>query len=396
MRVLGRTRTLLGSAAAALTLLTVLCALLGPPTPPSPVLCDFSAPSGGLGDRLLSAFAACAEAARLDERRAAAACNSSVAGAACAVLQPTRVRLAWRHSWKPGRGLTYAVLHVPRVHAEYLLRPLRHGSAGMRGCTASVPWDELPGWLSHSPEWGREGGNAAAWRACARSTRLARPLRALVPAHALADVTGVHLRRSDKMRIGVVPGPYEQTAEEWRLCAVRALRHAEALIAAGHTRFMVVGDEPDTAVLFGAALRAAGGELVDSRTYVRGALARAADALARAAHLDNVLDMWRLAACARIMQVAKYSSFSVTAAALGGTPLLNFYGDNGDARFGIAYVAPLLQNVTFVTPPVEPEALQRPVVGEHDAGNLGGCSPDDLFCDHRRPRAPRRGGAGGG
>lgn len=93
----------------------------------------------------------------------------------------------------------------------------------------------------------------------------------------------------------------------------------------------------------------------------------------------NVVDLLRLAACRRVLQVVKYSSFSTAAVLMGGGQLVNFYGPNNSAIANYEDLA----RVHFFTPDVDPVLLNQSVVGEPLAAQDAlGCTADNIFCHH--------------
>ena len=139
-------------------------------------------------------------------------------------------------------------------------------------------------------------------------------LRHTVPGN-LREATCVHLRRTDK----IMQGPVETSEDEWRLLRRRALLYCAELIRQKDDLFFVVGDERDAVLAFEADLLSRGGSLVDVQANITRDYPR---------HAHAVVDLFRLSRCKRVLQVARYSSFSSTAAIIGGGELVNFMGQN--------------------------------------------------------------------
>jgi len=324
-----------------------------------PALCDSNPPSGGLGDRLLVVWELCA-AGRLLHAEA---------------------HVTWRHAWSVGRARAYLAFQFPPpVTVTYWWPTLGVLSwERWRRCLPVVD-GPVPRAVRGDPQWLEEN------RRCARETRLRGSLAHLVCAAELADVTGVHIRRGDKMMTEAVAAKlrdsgsqgdylFQQTDADWRLIARRTLEFARMLIRRNETRFYVSGDEHLVVAGFEAKLRALGGSIVDPGACHSPAQAKEYAALGRL-RAANVVDMQRFAACRRVLQVAKYSSYSTSASLMGSGRLINFYGLNGSA---IALRAPLVRPL-FFTPslPDNGSVVGEPLVSQDAAG----CTADNLFCKH--------------
>ena len=112
----------------------------------------------------------------------------------------------------------------------------------------------------------------------------------------------------------------ETLEEEWQLLRQRALLYCTELVRQNDDLFFVVGDEREAVLSFEADLMSRGGYLIDVQVNVTREYPR---------HAHAVVDFFRLTRCKRILQIAKYSSFSSTAAIVGGGELVNFMGRNG-------------------------------------------------------------------
>lgn len=323
-------------------------------------LCDEAALGGGLGDRMISLFGSCATARVTDSGR------------------PAVLKVAWRHSWSPARGLAFLQLRPP-APAHFVYFVPKFGSLGR--CDMHVQQNSA-GSATQNPEY------SSMYRKCAQDTQSKPRVAKMICREVLSNTTGVHIRRGDKMLAKVQLEAnarhslmHEQTDEEWRLVALRSLQYCAQLISQGHTRFFVSGDESLVLAGYVRKLEELGGVVVDadaasscfSRTQ------RLVYALLTRLRGTNVLDMMRFATCDRILQVAKYSSFSTAAALLGDVPLINFYGPAGSAIVGMKDLA----RVEFFTPPVDESMLNRSVVGEPlTARDSLGCTADNVFCKH--------------
>ena len=126
---------------------------------------------------------------------------------------------------------------------------------------------------------------------------------------------------------------WETTEAEWQAIRSASLKHAARLIRRGERRFFLFSDEPVAAADYEAQLRAAGGEVLalpggGGGADMGGGRADGQPAEAIPADARPAVDLFRMAACRRILQVSKMSSFSTTAAAMGGGELVNFQRRN--------------------------------------------------------------------
>lgn len=269
------------------------------------VLCDTTRTTTGLGDRLLNALGAC------------------VLGR----LRGLDTVSLWRANTRrdPERAYNRQLLATPRgcalaerLHGATCALELHLDASQYGNFAADGVYAALGG--------GDGGGNASlaavrrVWAATARELRLRPDLRGLVP-RTLRGAVGVHLRLGDK----VVPGAnstWQADPAEAAELRLRALRHLGASFRE-HDRsrrtpppppVFVVSDDPAAAAAFEAAVEAAGGRVLRPPPPPPYAVSG----------LAAVVDLFRLAACDRILMVSKFSSFSLAAALVGARPLRVF------------------------------------------------------------------------
>ena len=148
-------------------------------------------------------------------------------------------------------------------------------------------------------------------------------------------LVGIHLRRSDKVIVGSASTLNNNTPSELDVIEARAIMYIRGLIAAGQKSFFLAADEPSAARTWGDRLRALGASEV--RTTRSGPLEEVV-----------VADLFNLARCTQVLQVTKYSTFSMVASLIGNVPLVNFYGPEGNQLRDWMHVV----NTKFYTPKV--------------------------------------------
>jgi hypothetical protein len=150
------------------------------------------------------------------------------------------------------------------------------------------------------------------YRAVARSTLPDRTVTPFLPVD-LGSWIGVHVRRGDKLV--AQEGPYDMSEPTWRQIEQDTLTYLEGIAASGRP-LLICSDDPgyrDGLVHY---------------LHSRGARVAVTDAGRLPGDLAGgpaLLDFFALSRCALIVQMTKYSTFSIAAALAGGKPLLNFY-----------------------------------------------------------------------
>lgn len=154
----------------------------------------------------------------------------------------------------------------------------------------------------------------ATWRSVVSETKPSDKIGAYLIGTGLV---GIHLRRSDKVVVGSASSLNNNTQRELGVIEARAITYIRGLISAGQKRFFLAADEPAAARTWRARLLALGASDVQTT---------------RSGPLEEfiVADLFNLARCTQVLQVTKYSTFSMVAALIGNVPLVNFYGPEGN------------------------------------------------------------------
>ena len=139
----------------------------------------------------------------------------------------------------------------------------------------------------------------------------------------LADVIGVHLRKSDKISDKAIATHI--TIDELANIITRVKNHILANYDQGQ-RFFVCSEDSKHRGEFVGFLISNGFVVVESGDTTR----------------SDVVDFFYLSRCREILQGIKYSTFSMTAAIIGQIPLINFANDDFVKNW-----APLLVNHTI-------------------------------------------------
>jgi len=146
----------------------------------------------------------------------------------------------------------------------------------------------------------------------------------------LADVVGVHLRKSDKIFDGPEGTCMHSTKAEFERILDRAKDHLRAGYPAGQ-RFFICSEDAAHKAEFARFLTS-----VPDKAY------RIVEYPANASSPD-VFDFFVLSRCKEIVQGVKYSTFSQTAAIIGRVPLINFFDYRTTKNF-LNYWIPLIVN----------------------------------------------------
>ena len=155
----------------------------------------------------------------------------------------------------------------------------------------------------------------AAYRDAASRTQPAPSILSAIPNH-IEGCIGLHVRLGDKLVTNETAIDMEEAT--WRGLEGRTLAYLEGCIAWRRPIFVCSDDAAYRARLI-AHLQARGGMVVlpDPEQAPRGLVG--APALA---------DFFALARCSAIVQMTKYSTFSLAAALAGRVPLVNFFQDH--------------------------------------------------------------------
>ena len=125
----------------------------------------------------------------------------------------------------------------------------------------------------------------------------------------LGGRVGVHARLTDKISGRV--NDFEMTAESWARIEARTLAEIDQMVTSGH-RFFVCADDTAYRDRLAEDLRAKGADVITA-PIVQGAPG-----------FPDLLDFFALSRCSQIVQLTKYSTFSIAAALVGSAALRNF------------------------------------------------------------------------
>lgn len=142
--------------------------------------------------------------------------------------------------------------------------------------------------------------------------RVAHATRALAPSPPRPGVVGVHIRHGDKIELAPLSAdkwmaPYQTTASRQLLLEKSLYDYlAVEMLARKHkTHFYVATDDRSHFPSVVARIEALGGDVVND------------------GNASALFDLLSLASCDVVVQVTRYSMFSVTAALIGRIPLVN-------------------------------------------------------------------------
>ena len=153
------------------------------------------------------------------------------------------------------------------------------------------------------------------YRAVAADTRPSASVVEGIPSD-IASRIGIHARLTDK----ILPDDkseltFEMSASTWRSIEARGMRYISHAIEQGE-RFFICSDDLEYRAALMERIRAMGGDVV---------CADLPDQHMERAGYPAVVDFFSLTRCARIVQMTKYSTYSIAAAICGGLPLVNFF-----------------------------------------------------------------------
>ena len=276
------------------------------------LMCDETRVTTGLGDRLLSFWAACLYARIHDERllsqwRANVEVDADRAYNQALLSVPADCQLTGVNHFRPWHGCTTAI-HLRTWHLSYSLgRPslvlarAKNESLGVAAVQAWTPEDAI-----------------VEFRRIAQSTGLTPALRPFSDAKALGQATCVHLRGTDKLTEEETNSTMNYSRAQWERLRNRSLQILGGkLHDAGSLDVFVVGDDAAGVQAYMDAVAALGPgvRLVEPRTP---------RSTRHVAGLGAYLDFFRLAACRDIMLVGRFSGFSLGASLVGNSTLIIF------------------------------------------------------------------------
>ena len=165
---------------------------------------------------------------------------------------------------------------------------------------------------------------AEAFRRVAAATSPAPAIAAKLPAD-LGDRIGIHIRLSDK--IVSEEGPHEMSLQRWKRIEAAGLAYIDRSLAAGE-RFFVCSEDSAYRNRLLRHIRDRGGDAIVCAPSSGADTPKGFDAL---------VDFFALARCRRVVQMTRYSNFSIAAAIIGNVELVNFDppGDGGESQLAI-------------------------------------------------------------
>ncbi len=128
----------------------------------------------------------------------------------------------------------------------------------------------------------------------------------------MAGRIGIHIRLSDKLV--ETETAYAMTRETWQTIEDRAMSYIDMCIANGD-RLFVCSDDQAYKLQLVKHIRDKGGDVIVSQPAARHS---------HQAGYEAVVDFFALAKCAQIVQMTKYSTFSMAASMIHRVPLVNF------------------------------------------------------------------------
>lgn len=136
--------------------------------------------------------------------------------------------------------------------------------------------------------------------------------------HDIRDRVGVHIRLTDKLVSN--EEEFSMSSETWQKIESRRLEYLYRCAADGVPLF-VSSDDKEYMRSIVQDLRAHGADVALSTPVAK---------YAGAAGYGALVDFFALSRCKKIVQMTKYSTFSMTAAMIGNVPLLNFFSTRNE------------------------------------------------------------------
>ena len=157
---------------------------------------------------------------------------------------------------------------------------------------------------------------------------------------------GIHVRLSDKLVKRELP--WDMSVVTWRFIEAKSIACIEQCVTNGEP-MLICSDDPDYRDALISYIRSKGGDAITTALPA---------SLSNKPGAEALLDFFALASTSRIIQMSKYSTFSMAAALTGNIPLVNLY--DGESKTGtyLDIWAP-----TFVRLISSEEELGRPFEG---------------------------------
>lgn len=133
----------------------------------------------------------------------------------------------------------------------------------------------------------------------------------------LNDYIGLHIRITDKLTQDKDCN-YEMTLDECRNIIYKSQLYIIELINEGNTKFFISTDNYDNGLLFKQWIESLGAEC-----YMNDKI--------NIDSFNEILDLFSLSKCKKIVQITKYSTYSIVASLIGDNKeLINFYGPDNN------------------------------------------------------------------
>jgi len=157
---------------------------------------------------------------------------------------------------------------------------------------------------------------------------------------------GIHVRLSDKLVKR--ESPWDMSVVTWRFIEAKSIACIEQCVT-NDEPMLICSDDPDYRDALIQYIRSKGGDAITTALP---------PSLSNKPGAEALLDFFALASTSRIIQMSKYSTFSMAAALTGNIPLVNLYDDESKAGTCLDVWA-----ATFVRLISSEEELGRPFEG---------------------------------
>ena len=155
------------------------------------------------------------------------------------------------------------------------------------------------------------------YRDIARSTKPASSVVKGIPGD-IKNRVGIHVRLMDK--IVSDEHPFDMNERTWQRIERKGYIHIRDCISRGESLFLCADDQLYKKKL-ARYIRTNGGDVVEASMPHR---------YRHVPGYESLVDFFALARCTRIIQMTKYSAYSIAAAMVGSTSLVNFYQADND------------------------------------------------------------------
>jgi hypothetical protein len=154
----------------------------------------------------------------------------------------------------------------------------------------------------------------------ARSTKASKCIKDAIPVDIEARV-GIHVRLTDKLVKAEYEAGHDMSRSTWSQIEVRGIKLINQCIAQGKPLFLCSDDSRYLAELVDY-IQGKGGDVITAEPIAEHCSQSGYEAL---------VDFFSLTRCAKIVQMTKYSTFSLAASMINNTPLVNLHCAKSDA-----------------------------------------------------------------